>query len=82
LTPSLPGKISRNTRRLLSALSRKKIEYLSIFLEQGITKTLFNKILSKTHNYYKLENLQQRYMESKERKLCNNQPSSIKEKKN
>jgi oligoribonuclease NrnB/cAMP/cGMP phosphodiesterase (DHH superfamily) len=57
------------------------MEYSSIFMEQGITKPLFNRILSETNNYYKLEKLQQQYMESKERKLCNNQPSRIKTEK-
>ena len=49
---------------------------------KGITKPLFNRILSKTNNYYKFEKLQQKYMESKKRKLCNYQPSRIKIKKN
>jgi deoxycytidine triphosphate deaminase len=44
----------------------KKMEYFSIFKEQGITKILFNELLSKTNNDYKLEKLQQKYMESKE----------------
>jgi hypothetical protein len=35
-------------------------------MEQGITKLLFNKLLSETNNDYKLEKLQQKYMESKE----------------
>jgi hypothetical protein len=41
-------------------------------MEQGITKVLLNKLLSKTNNDYKLEKLQQKYMESKEIKLFNN----------
>jgi hypothetical protein len=40
-------------------------------MEQGITKPLFNKILLAIDNHYKLEMLQQQYMESKEIKLCN-----------
>jgi hypothetical protein len=45
------------------------MEYSSIFMEQGITKPLFNMILSDTNNYNKLEKLQQQYMESKEMKI-------------
>jgi hypothetical protein len=58
------------------------MEYSSIFMEQCIKKPLYNKLLLETNNYYKLEKLQKQYMESKERKLCNNQPSRIKTKKN
>jgi hypothetical protein len=68
-TPSLPRNISKKTRRSISSLSRKNMEYFSIFMEQGITKPLFNNILSYTNNHYKLEKLQQQYMESRERKL-------------
>jgi hypothetical protein len=35
-------------------------------------QTNINKLLSKTNNDYKLEKLQQKYMESKEIKLFNN----------
>jgi hypothetical protein len=41
-------------------------------MEEGITKILFNKLLSETKNDYKLEKLQQKYIESKERKLFKN----------
>jgi hypothetical protein len=44
--PSSPKNITREARSLILTLSRKKGDYLSIFMEQGITKTLFNKILS------------------------------------
>jgi hypothetical protein len=39
------------------------MEYLSILMQEGITKPLFNKLLSETNNHYKLEKLQQQYME-------------------
>jgi hypothetical protein len=58
------------------------MEYLSIFMEQGITKPLLNTLLSKTNNHYKLEKLQQKHMESKERKICNNYPPRSKTKNN
>jgi hypothetical protein len=58
------------------------MEYLSIFMEQGITKILFNKLLSETNNDYKLEKLQQKHMESREIKLFNNQTPRIKTEKN
>jgi hypothetical protein len=58
------------------------MEYYSIFMEQGITKPLFNKILSYTNIYYKLEKLQQKYMDSREIKLCNNWMPMIKTKNN
>jgi len=58
------------------------MEQSSIFMEHGVTKPLFNKLLSETNNNYKLEKLQKQYMESKEIKLCNNYPPRIKTKNN
>jgi hypothetical protein len=42
-TPSLLGNISRNIRRSISSLSRKKMEYSSMLMKQGITKPLWSK---------------------------------------
>lgn len=62
------------TRQSSKSLFNEMLSNTNKYYKLEITNSLFNKILSKTNNYYKLEKSQQKHMESKERKLCNNQP--------